>query len=215
METDCLAVKECGDEGIGAGRGPGQLGWYRFALRHVEHKSVLDVGCGLGHGLAILQSRASLARGQDVDPRLACDDVSILDLREIEGGSYDVVTSIDVIEHVPDPDAFVEHLTRIARELVFVTTPNWAAGRCLWPYHLREFLPWELERLLARHGEVIMFKGTPSGSAVYPVRHGLTYHTFNRLRNWPPTGFATRCTNRLLPERLRIQSHIGALLRVG
>ena len=54
MERRGLA-RECGDEDVTAGRGPGQLPWYEFALRFVKGKSVLDAGCGLGKGMDILR----------------------------------------------------------------------------------------------------------------------------------------------------------------
>jgi hypothetical protein len=208
-------VKECGDEGVEAGRGPGQLGWYEFASRFVEGKSVLDVGCGLCHGLAILGRKAAVAHGQDLDPRLVRDDVRIVGIDEIADRSYDVVTSIDVIEHVEEPEAFASRLAAIAREAVFLTTPNWTAGRCLWPYHLREYTPVELERLLQGLGAVSLFKGTPSGSRVFPVLHRRAFHGFNALRNWGPTSFAARCVNSAVPDGYKIQSHLAALVRLG
>src|SRR5438132_1922853 len=176
MNTTQDMTRECGDEDVRAGRGPGQLDWYRFALRFVSEKSVLDVGCGVGDGLRILQSSASMAEGQDLDPRLAAPGVYILDLADVKDKSYDVAVSVDVIEHVEDPEHFVCQLARIAREGFFVTTPNWTASRCRWPYHLREYTPREFEQVLSTVGRVTLFKGTPSGSTVHPVRHPWAYH---------------------------------------
>jgi hypothetical protein len=215
MESDRPNVRDCGDEGVEAGRGPGQLGWYEFASRFVPGKSVLDVGCGLGHGLHILGRKAAVAHGQDLDPRLARGDLKIVRVEEIAEKSYDIVTSIDVIEHVPDPETFTSRLAAIAREAVFLTTPNWTAGRCRWPYHLREYIPIELENLLAQLGEVTLFKGTPSGSRVYPVHHRRYYHAFNHLRNQAVTSFAARCLNFVVPDGFKIHSHLAALVRVG
>src|SRR5215510_2620231 len=95
-------VLECGDTDVSAGRGPGQLEWYRFALRFARGMHVLDVGAGLGEGMRILQQEAAVAEGQDLDPRLAERGIRITTIEAIPDASYDVVTSIDVIEHVPD-----------------------------------------------------------------------------------------------------------------
>jgi hypothetical protein len=214
VETESPRIRECGDEGVDAGRRPGQLGWYEFASRWVQGRSVLDVGCGLGHGLDVLRRRAAVAHGQDLDPRLAREGVRIARVEELGEKCYDVVTSIDVIEHVADPGAFAARLTAIAREAVFLTNPNWTASRCRWPYHLREYTPIELELLLDGLGEVSLFKGTPSGSRVFPVRRRRAYHALNGLRNWGPTGFAARCLNFAIPDRFKIHSHIAALVEV-
>ena len=212
MDTTRAAARTCGDDDVAAGRGPGQLGWYAFARRFARGKAVLDVGCGLGDGLRLLKDVAATALGQDLDPRLAGPDVQIVDVARIAARSYDVVVSIDVVEHVADPGAFVALLARIAREGVFLTTPNWTASRCRWPYHLREYTPREFEELLRPHGRVELYKGTPDGSAVYPVRLPAAYHAFNALRNRGATAFAARCVNRLLPAPCRIHSHNAAWL---
>ena len=111
---------------------------------------MLDVGAGLGDGLRILRQQASVVEGQDLDPRLADRGIHIVSIDEIPDRSCDVVTSIDVIEHIEDDGWFVRSLARIARQGIFVTTPNWTASRCQWPYHLREYTPRQLERLDTR-----------------------------------------------------------------
>jgi len=207
-------VRECGDESVQAGRAPTQLGWYEYAARYVEGKTALDVGCGLGDGLRILQQSAKSARGQDLDPRLASDDILAADIAEVEDKSYDVLVSIDVIEHVENPELFLAQLERVARFGFFLSTPNWTASRCQWPYHLREYTPREFETLLRPFGKVQLLKGTCSGSEVYPVRHNGCYHTLNALRNFLPTAFPARCLNRLLPAPLKIHSSNGAWVEV-
>jgi SAM-dependent methyltransferase len=201
------SVKECGDESVSAGRGPGQLPWYRFASGLVAGKTVLDVGCGLGKGMEILRQNAASVNGQDLDPRLAGPEIHIGPVDQIPGKSYDVVTCFDVIEHVQDDQEFVRHLVRIARQGLFLTTPNWTTGRCRWPYHVREYTPQQWLDLFAPFGEATLYKGTSNGASVYPVVHRGAYFLFNSLRTWPPTSFATRCWNRLLPHSWRIQSH--------
>ncbi len=215
MDGMTRQARKVGDVSVEAGRGPGQLPWYEFASQFVEGKSVLDAGCGLGEGLKILQRTAREAMGQDLDPRLARSDIMVKPLQEIPSKSFDVVTSIDVVEHVEQDENFVAELCRIARDAVFVTTPNWTITRCQWPYHLREYTPKQLESLLKPYGEVQLFKGNSSGSVVFPVRHPDAYHFGNRLRAAPFTAFMTRCVNRLLPSDSRIHGHNAALVRLG
>jgi hypothetical protein len=171
------------------------------------------VGCGLGYGIEILAQHAKDVHGQDLDPRLGKNPkIMIRPIESIPDRSFDVVTSVDVVEHVEKDEYFVEHLVRIARDAVFLTTPNWTASRCVWPYHLREYTPRELAQLLAPHGDVTLFKGDPSGKTVYAVRWRSSYYLLNDLRVWPLTAFATRCANHLLPAPRRLCSHNAALL---
>ncbi|MBV1799997.1 bifunctional 2-polyprenyl-6-hydroxyphenol methylase/3-demethylubiquinol 3-O-methyltransferase UbiG [Siccirubricoccus sp. G192] len=207
-------VRQVGDTSVDAGRGPGQLPWYEYAARTIcRDKVVLDVGCGLGNGLDILAKTAREVRGQDLDGRLVRPNVHIGPLEGIPDKSVDVITCVDVIEHVEQDEAFVRQLARVARERIFVSTPNWTLSRCEWPYHVREYTPRQLRDLLKIAGQVTMSKGAPSGAEVWPV-NDFTYDMMNAARNWPPTGFATRCFSRILPRSARLHAHLAALVDV-
>lgn len=215
MSVTERATREVGDTSVDAGRGPGQLGWYEYAARNLcQGKSVLDAGCGLGLGLDILARSATSASGQDLDPRLERPGVMIGSIESIPDKSVDVITCVDVIEHVEEDAAFVRQLARIARETIFVTTPNWTLSRCQWPYHIREYTPRQLRDLLSPAGRVTMLKGEPSGHDVWPV-NDRAYDLLNDLRIFPLTGFATRCASRLMPPAMRLRAHLAAIVEVG
>lgn len=203
-------MRQVGDLTIQSGREPSQLPFYEFALRYVAGKSVLDVGCGMGEGLEVLASRAASVMGLDLDPRLECPRIIIGDVAAVPSKSYDVVTAVEVIEHVESPEAFVYDCSRIARHGVFLTTPNWTFDRCTWPFHLREYTPRQFARLLSGSGEVTLLKANWNGSSVYEVRHQGAYFLLNDLRTWPATALLTRILNRLLRPRARLQSKNAA-----
>lgn len=205
----------CGDEAPSAGRGPGQLGWYRFASQFGRGKSVLDVGCGLGSGLQILSESASSARGIDLDERLAAPNVDIMPISDCMTKSVDVVICIDVIEHVEEDVAFCQQLARVARELIVVTTPNWTASRCAWPYHVREYTPVQFFELLGPLGELEIHKGSPSGDEAWRVNHPNWWMAHNRLRANRLTSFPARVINNLVPHSWRICSHLCGVVRLG
>ena len=95
-----MPTRTVGDESVTAGRSAGQLAWYEFAAALLEGQSILDAGCGLGRGLAILRRGNRLVIGQNLDARLTGEGIVIGPLAAIGEKSFDAVTSIDVVEHV-------------------------------------------------------------------------------------------------------------------
>ncbi|HVN77000.1 MAG TPA: class I SAM-dependent methyltransferase [Thermoanaerobaculaceae bacterium] len=154
---------------------PCQIEAYFLALNRWvdEGARVLDVGFGLGYGLNILAIKASEVSGVDVDARalehcratvegrnprlrrLALYDGHTL---EFPDEAFDVVTCVDVLEHVPDYDRLLDELLRVSRKGVFISTPNRRPeytrrdGRPRNPWHLREWSRDELDVILRHHG---------------------------------------------------------------
>jgi ubiquinone/menaquinone biosynthesis C-methylase UbiE len=136
---------------------------------------VLDVGFGLGYGLTILAVHAGSVKGIDVDkrcveygkgallgrnPKLASLD--LYDGEKIPFGdeSFDLVTCVDVLEHVKDYDSFLSELLRVSRRGVFISTPNRRSentnknGSPKNYWHLREWSFDELNTIVSRYGTV-------------------------------------------------------------
>jgi 2-polyprenyl-3-methyl-5-hydroxy-6-metoxy-1,4-benzoquinol methylase len=156
---------------------PCQIEAYFLALnRYVsEGAEVLDVGFGLGYGLNILAIKASAVSGVDVDPKvygycqqtLVGRNPRLRDLLLYKGDrlpfkdeQFDLVTCVDVLEHVERYDAFLTELLRVSRQGVFISTPNRrpeytnADGTPKNHWHLREWSYEELDDILTRHGHV-------------------------------------------------------------
>lgn len=210
-------IKKCGDKGVVAGRGPGQLGWYEFCAHNFlsGKETILDVGCGTGKGLRILSKRSRKAHGIDLDPRLKDENIFVMDVKEITPQSYDIVTCIDVIEHVEDDTNFVKELNRIARKGLFITTPNYTAGRNTWPYHVREYTPFELYNLLKKisnNKEILLYKGNPRGTQVFIIKYKTILYLFNWLRIFKFTAPFARILNFAVPPKMKINSHLGAYI---
>ena len=114
-----------------------------YISQHINlaEKKVVDIGCGGGilaeamahHGArvtAIDLAEASLSvaklhqleSGLDIDYRMCSAEA----LAEQEPGEYDVVTCLEMLEHVPDPAAVVEACKRLVKPggLVFFSTIN-------------------------------------------------------------------------------------------
>ncbi len=199
--------RKAGDTDMAAGRAGSQIQWYVFASTFCQGQDVLDVGCGQGKGLPIIANYAKAVRGIDLDERLESEFIEKNDIADIESKSADTITCIDVLEHVEDDSKFAENLARVARDQILLSTPNYAASFCKWPYHIREYLPHELYQLFSRFGEIDVYKGSQLGDTRYVVKYLSAYFLLNKLRSNRITGFATRVYNKLLPKSLRIQSH--------
>jgi len=140
---------------------------YRFAARWVAGRDVLDAACGIGYGSALLrEAGAKSVHGVDVDAGVietaqatyAREGLSFeqRDVLKIEG-QFDVVVSIETIEHLPEGEPWAE---RIARRLlrpggVAIISTRVRHGGSLEdtpdnPFHTREWSAPEFEALLRR-----------------------------------------------------------------
>ena len=100
---------------------------YEFALPLCDGKHVLDAGCGVGYGTALLAEAARRVVGVDVTreaiayararyaaPNVEFDDGDVQGLERADA-EFDVVVSFETIEHVPDPERFVAEMRRVLR----------------------------------------------------------------------------------------------------
>lgn len=140
---------------------------YEYALQFVEGKKVLDAGCGTGYGSNMLASRAQHVRGIDLSAE-AIDycrahyarpnlEFVQMDVSQLASRSeFDVAVSFQVIEHLPDPGAFLELLKGavVPGGVVMIATPNVRApraGDAANPFHVSEMNYDQLRNLLRRH----------------------------------------------------------------
>lgn len=109
------------------------LFWQRLgvAMRFIEGRgpwrATLDFGCGSGVMLPLLARHSQAVVGIDVDllpfrmmsrrvvfpGNVECREASQAPLESFAAGSFDLVTALDVLEHVSDLSATLTHLVRI------------------------------------------------------------------------------------------------------
>ncbi len=117
----------------------GPRDWNRFkqTLRLIppDTRSLLDAGCDRGHWLDFVHSRRSLQHCLGVDisegrieeakrayPHLPFQ-AGYLEQLDIAPGTYEVVTSLEVLEHIPDWIPVLDSLLAVAGRRVVVTVP--------------------------------------------------------------------------------------------
>ena len=132
-----------GEDGIGAP-------WHELAIEQLprlEGLRVLEIGCGRGGFARYLAERGANVVAADFSPaaveitnRLLSDqenaDAVVADIEALEFASdtFDLVISLDTIEHVPSPKTAVSELVRVAKPggKVIITTNNYLGLIGLW-----------------------------------------------------------------------------------
>ena len=165
-------------------------------LKYVADKAsldgarVVDVGCGGGILSESLARKGASVTGIDVAPRVLAvarlhlhesgldvdyREMTVEDLAREAPQTFDVVTCMEMLEHVPDPRGFLSAVGKLLTPegLIVVQCPNlesWmarlAGDRWFWlapPDHLYHFSPGPLRELLDETGFRI-YRGASSDS---------------------------------------------------
>ena len=149
----------------------------RFVLGEVgSGNEVLDIGCFAGYYSNAMREQGNRVTGIDVSPeviaeaskrypevRFECVDVMVLNEHFAEN-SFDVVTASEVIEHVLDPETFLQNIygVLVPGGKLILTTQNSNAihfrlrmllGRFRWdPTHFRLYSKREIADAVANAG---------------------------------------------------------------
>jgi ubiquinone/menaquinone biosynthesis C-methylase UbiE len=161
---------------------------YRFAAERVGGKRVLDCACGTGYGARLLRETGAAVHvvGIDIEHKailhalrrhqvgftgFICASGESLPLGD---NSFDVVTSFETIEHVPDDVALVEEFYRVLRAdgTLIISTPNqWPLADT--PHHVREYDRGSFLNVLEARFDRLELYNQNSGSDT-PLNHGQT-----------------------------------------
>jgi SAM-dependent methyltransferase len=142
---------------------------YRFAARRVAGKRVLDLACGVGYGSAILKlagagqvigvdlsaQAVAYAREHYAAPGISfiCGDGAAFTTESL----FDVVVSLETIEHVPDARGFVAQLARFVAPggLLIGSVPTTLSSDVN-PHHLHDFSADEFQGMFLSNGLTIV-----------------------------------------------------------
>ncbi|MEP6912450.1 MAG: class I SAM-dependent methyltransferase [bacterium] len=141
---------------------------YLFALPYVANHCTLDIACGDGYGLPLIQKSARGVVGVDISFQAAQNarselgkgpgQVVVADGRRLPFAdhSFEAVTSFETLEHLEDRTQFLSELARVLtpKGICILSTPNAnytlpVNGKPKNPYHVHEYTPEDLETELS------------------------------------------------------------------
>ncbi len=188
------------------------LAKFHFASQFALGKRVLDAGCGAGQGSAyLLKAGACWVVGIDISMQAIMYAKNSYGLQNLAFGvmdvlnlgfpdhTFDLVTSIEVIEHLSNPERYLGEIRRVLKDkgVLVLSTPNKHISSpipgTMWPYHVREFYPYELENLVKKYFSRIEMWGMS-----IPIYEN---HPVRRVVHWLAPFFKP-----ILPHALRIRA---------
>lgn len=148
---------------------------------------VLEVGCGEGRGFDLLIPKARTFTAVDKIkpvieglqkkyPSARLISMNIPPLSGLPDDAYDFVLSFQVIEHIADDALLLNEVYRVLRPggTALLTTPNRKLSLTRNPWHIREYLPDELNKLARRYFPETEMKGITGNEKV------MTYYAENK-----------------------------------
>jgi SAM-dependent methyltransferase len=184
---------------------------YRHVLKYVKGKRVLDYGCGTGYGSLMLSKAAANIIAVDLSKEAIdfakqnyiADNLTFKTIPELTNAKFDVITSFQVVEHVPSDKDYIEKLKSLLKHggFLLLSTPDksirlfnyiqkpWNA------FHLKEYSSDSFGNLL--HNYFTKVEVLKIGSKSDFVRHEIARIKKQRLISLP-------CTLFFYPNFLRV-----------
>lgn len=140
--------------------GPTQLYQYQYIEPYLKSSNaVLDVACGTGYGSKFLVEHNAVVYGVDISnevinfathryPEIQFIQSSADNL-PFEDNFFDVIVSVETVEHIHDDISFLKEVHRVLKPngKILLTTPHHGFGN---PFHVREYYRNEFVSLLSQ-----------------------------------------------------------------
>lgn len=170
----------------------------------LEPLTLLDYGCGTGYNLPLLARFGRVYGADDAGDRIARfakhTEFPRVDAKSEESGRFNIITILDVLEHIEDDVATLRQLRRLlmpGRGEIVVTVP---AYQWLWgdedvlSHHFRRYTKKSLAETCARAGFDVLFM-SHFNLSVLPLQAALIW-----ARQLWPTTTPPRTNVQPLPE---------------
>jgi SAM-dependent methyltransferase len=148
---------------------------YGLALPFASGRDVLDAGSGTGYGTRIMQVVAKSVQSIDLEPSGLPSVVADVTKMPFMANSFDVATSFEVIEHLPQQDGYLRQLQRVLRPdgVLLLSTPNGTIETLhnrvtgyYNPYHVALLSPQRLTAILAEHFHDVAMVGQAASTGI-------------------------------------------------
>lgn len=142
---------------------------YRFAVKYIKDKKILDIACGEGFGSKIMAKSAKKVVGVDLDKEVIKQNIKVLGkeakfiasdaIKFLKNNKekFDVIVSFETIEHFKEYQEFVELIYKNLKKngTLVLSTPNKEVTEVLFGedyhlYHTQEFYTDELSGILSK-----------------------------------------------------------------
>lgn len=153
----------------------------------------LDIACGLGHFCRYMKARnpfleiwgmdfspVGIKYAKELDKVVGMNNKFVLgDAHKLpfEDNSFDVITAMEVIEHISDPVKFITEIKRVLKPNggAFITTP-WRDFKGMKSVeHIKEWTPKEFAKLLDGHFKKVDFLFPPALTDILNKKTEMTY----------------------------------------
>ncbi|MBX7243421.1 MAG: methyltransferase domain-containing protein [Bacteroidia bacterium] len=172
--------------------------------------NIIELGSGSGYGAGVLMhsgitqylaiDKFTTNFPEDIDKsRLTFRQMNLPFLKGIEDNQFDFAVSFQVIEHIEDDVTFLREIYRVLKPggKLILTTPNKKMSLTRNPWHVREYTPMEMKKIL----ESVFDKTTLNG--IYGNETVMKYYDQNktsvqRIVKWDILNLQYRLPRRLL-----------------
>ncbi len=129
---------------------------------------VVELGSGEGYGINLLAPNADYYLALDKYPlnpellnKVDFKQIVFPNLEAIPDNTFDIAISFQVIEHIKDDKMFISQINRILKPQgkAYITTPNKKMSLTRNPWHVREYLGYELKLLFEKNFSSVSIKG--------------------------------------------------------
>lgn len=168
---------------------------YKYVQPYIQGKDVLEIGCGTCYGMGTILSGYNKIIGMDIsldalkygNKTYKKKHLKLLQANcealPFPNGSFDLVVSFEVIEHLADPKAYLGEISRILKKdgHLILSTPNKRYSEFN-PYHLKEYYLPELKVVLETMFDEVTILGQSCKIKSREIYKTRSYRTLARVK---------------------------------
>lgn len=133
------------------------------------NKKIMELGCGEGYGMQMLSAKAQYYLALDkkrpsdrfFNKNITFNQYRFSTLLHLPDNSFDTIICFQVIEHIKNDNKLLNEIKRVLKPggNLLLSTPNKLTSLARNPFHIREYTPGEIDKLMAAHFTHYTIKG--------------------------------------------------------